>query len=50
MEIMLQYPNKEIVGDEAHKGFYVFGRNQHESKLASELLTIQCTRIQAPRR
>ena len=29
MEIILQYPNKEIVGDEAHKAFYVFRRNQH---------------------
>ena len=26
MEIIL---NKEIVGDEAHKAFYVFRRNQH---------------------
>ena len=29
MEIILLYPNKEIVGDEAHKAFYVFRRNQH---------------------
>ena len=29
MEIILLYPNKEIFGDEAHKAFYVFRRNQH---------------------
>ena len=29
MEIIFLYPNKEVVGDEAHKAFYVFRRNQH---------------------